>query len=238
MKKYRWFFSVTDIDSSNEAIKIAYQTAFGMAAIQAVIIIFISLSNPSVAINLADSVFMAALGVIIKVRKSRISALGLFIYSLFIAGSTLANKVGIPTGTFSGKNIILAVLLVYGAYKGVQGTFKYHQFIGTSINLMKLIKLSLIVAGYVILVTGLYFGAMVLPQFESFFLSISDSLLGILWIAPVLTVVLLGAAGLLPGTRNSNLTNTKNETEADKEYFSKDVEHEENKSIFSHLKEK
>ncbi len=32
MKKSKWFFSVTDTDSANEAIKIAYQTAFAVAA--------------------------------------------------------------------------------------------------------------------------------------------------------------------------------------------------------------
>ena len=201
MKKSKWFFSVTDTDSANNAIKIAYQTAFALAAIQAVVIGFLSWSNHALSANLADPLFMVSIGLVLRNRPSRFAALTLFLYSIFIAYVTFAARAGISTGGFGGKNIILAVLFLYAGYKGVQGTFGFHRIHNTRTSIKSILFLSAIIFGYTILVTAIYIGAMFIPQLERMFENISESLMGTLWMVPVVTVIFLGTLGLLPGTK-------------------------------------
>ncbi|KOR32923.1 hypothetical protein TI05_04230 [Achromatium sp. WMS3] len=202
MKKSKWFFPVTDTDSAKEAIKMAYQTAFALAAIQAVLVGFLSWSNPALAVNLADSLFMVALGLILRNRLSRFAALTLFLYSIFIAYFTFAARAGIATVGYGGKNTILAVLFLYASYKGVQGTFGFHRIHKTRTNIKSILFLSAIIFGYTILVTAIYIGVMLIPQVESTFENMSESLMGALWLVPVITVILLGTLKLLPGTKS------------------------------------
>ena len=202
MKKFKWFFSVTDTDSANEAIKIAYLTAFVIAAIQTVVFGFIYWSNPALlTVNLFDPVLMASLGLLLRNRPSRFAALTLFLHSIFIASLTFAARTGILTGVNVGGNMALAILYLYAGYKGVQGTFGFHKIHKTKTNIKNLFLLSVIVLFYAIGVTAIYIGAMFIPPLEPMFANMSESLIGVLWIVSVVLVVFLGSLGLLPGTK-------------------------------------
>ncbi len=82
-------------------------------------------------------------------KKSRTAAVLLGVGTVYVFVNTLGNKIGIqivPDG-LDGKNIILATLALYGIYKGLQGTFKYHQLSNNKVigkNIWKMLGLFLL----------------------------------------------------------------------------------------------
>ena len=203
MKESKWFFSVINLETANKAIKTSYQATFALAAIQTIIIGGLTIfSDPSLAINLADPIFLAALGFALYSKPSRFAAICLFLYSILIAYVTFSAKVGIQTNGLGGKNIFLALLLVYAGYQGLVGTFRYHKFSNASLDIKSLLKLTLITAFYSVLGLVLVFVPMFIPQTEQYFSEMSDDTLGIIFITPLSLAIYLSLLGILPFTKN------------------------------------
>ncbi len=94
-QKRRWFFKVENIADAEEAIKIAYQTFYALAAIQAVVLSGLYIfSNVSVA-NFFDPILMLVLAWFIHHKKSRTAAVMLGMYTVLIAIITLGNRMGV-----------------------------------------------------------------------------------------------------------------------------------------------
>jgi hypothetical protein len=202
MKESKWFFPVNDLEAANKAIKTAYQSAFALAAIQALIIGGLSIfSNPALAINLTDPIFLAAIGYVLYLKPSRFAAVCLFLYSILIAYVTFAARAGIETSGFGGKNIFLALLLIYAGYQGLVGTFKYHKYSETSLNPKAVIKITFITALYSVVSLFLIMVPMFIPQTEQYFMGMSDDTLGIIILIPPILAIFLSLLGFLPFTK-------------------------------------
>ena len=205
-QKTRWFFPVVTADDARDAIKIAYKTVFAVAGIQAVVLIIFSWMSGSLSADVFDPVLMAALAMSMKSRRSRLAASVLFGYSLPIGVITLLARLGSPVTDFGGKNVILAVLFIYASYKGVQGTFGYHRIHRTKTSVRNVVKLTLIILGYVIGVTIVYFGLFFVPASMTAFEGMSDELIGSIWLVPVAVLIFFGCLGWLPGTHGIQVT--------------------------------
>ena len=194
-QKRRWFFKVENIIDAEEAIKIGYQAFYALAAIQAVIPFALYL-NVSVA-NFFGPILMLVLAWFIHPEKSSTAAVMLGVYTVFIALSTFGNRIGIDIiGGFGGKNIVLAALALYGIYKGLQGTFKYHRLVGNKVIGKNVWKM----AGILLLYYVLVFGILILIS-DSF----SDDTLGFVGLLCIFLVSAGTAFRILPWTKNKPL---------------------------------
>lgn len=129
-QKRRGFVTVVTLEDAREAMNIAYQTFFGLAAIHAVMLVVLAALSEGDLTNLGNPILMVALAGLIRLRQSRTAAICLMTYALFAAYLTTMARVGMPLGGFlSGSNVMLAALAVYGAYKAVRGTFTYHSIV-------------------------------------------------------------------------------------------------------------
>lgn len=133
---HRWLFTVENVADANEATEICCRILYAIAAIQAVVIVSYSLTGSALLTYLFDPVLMLLLAWFIHHKKSRTAAtlLGSGIVYVFLL--TLGNKIEIQIvpGGMGGKNIILSIFSLFGIYKGLQGTFRYHQLSGSKIN--------------------------------------------------------------------------------------------------------
>ena len=154
----RWFFKVYNVADANEATKICRQVFYAVAAIQAIIIVSFALSGGAPLTYHFDPVLMLLLAWFIDHKKSRTAAVVLGLGTVYVFLLTLGNKIGIQivSGGMGGKNIILTILEIYGIYKGLQGTFKYHHLSNNKVivkNVWKMLGLFLL---YNVLVFGTY----------------------------------------------------------------------------------
>ena len=209
-RKKRWFFPVVTTDDAHDAIKIAYQTAFVLSGIQAVVLIIVSLLSGHLSGNVLDPIFMAALALSMKSRPSRLAATVLLGYSLVIGATTQLARLGSPITDFGGKNIILAALFIFAGYKGLQGTFGYHRLHGTKIRVRNVVKLALIIFGYVLGMTVVYFG--LFSVFITAFDEMSYELIGLIWFVLLVALIFLGCLGWLPGTGRIQITQAPEDT--------------------------
>ncbi len=195
--KRRWFFKVETVADADEAIKICYQTFYALAAIQAIILGGFALFTGTSFVNFFDPVLMLVLAWFIHHEKSRTAAVMLGVYTVFIALSTFGNRIGIDIiGGFGGKNIVLAALALYGIYKGLQGTFKYHRLVGNKVIGKNVWKM----AGILLLYYVLVFGILILIS-DSF----SDDALGFVGLLCIFLVSAGTAFRILPWTKNKPL---------------------------------
>jgi hypothetical protein len=127
----RWFFKVENMTDAKEAMKIGYQAMYGLAVMQA-ITVFYAISDASL-LSLLDPVFVLILAWSVHHMTSRVAA-GLsgayFLLALIqvLQNITAVNAFGQRRGIVG--SLILTVLALYGAYKALQGTIKYHQLLG------------------------------------------------------------------------------------------------------------
>ncbi|MCH7935707.1 MAG: hypothetical protein IH994_01280 [Proteobacteria bacterium] len=209
---FRWFFKVESLDDAHDAMKIAYQTFYALAAIQGVIIGFLAVLWNTPATNLADPVFMVFLAWLIHLRQSRTAATLLMIYAIPIGFLTLMSRLGIPHDfSFGGKNIILAALAIYGAYKGIQGTFKFHALSKTEVIWKNVLIQTGIITIYVVLCIVVVFLMSFVPAFEPYFWGtgaqepLPDEILGFIVLTPGAAVIVAGVFRILPGTRTREI---------------------------------
>jgi len=109
------------IESRDDAIKVIKETStafFVLAAIEGAIGAFIM---PSMII---DAVLCAILAAMLRAWKSRVVAIILLLLATVAAVTTTLTMLGIAQ--LGGKNIILAVIVLWTAIRGVQATFLLH----------------------------------------------------------------------------------------------------------------
>ena len=155
--KRRWFFKVENIADAEEAIKICYQTFYALAAIQAVIFSFLYIMSDVSVLSYFDPILMLILAWFIDHKKSRTAAVMLGMYAVPIAVITLGNRLGVnlTDGLGGGKNIVLSALALYGMYKGLQGTFKYHDLVEDEVIVKNVWKMTGLLFLYNIVALGI-----------------------------------------------------------------------------------
>jgi hypothetical protein len=109
------------IASRADALKTIKDVSIGLlvlAAIQTLLLAFIMRSA------LVDTMVLAILASLLWWLKSRVVAILLLILSILEAIATVVTLVGIAN--LGGKNVWLATLYVWAAFKAVEATFKLH----------------------------------------------------------------------------------------------------------------
>lgn len=209
----RWFFKVYNVADANEATKICRQVLYAVAAIQAIIIVSFVLSGGAPLTYLFDAVLMLLLAWFIDHKKSRTAAVVLGLGTVYVFLLTLGSKIGIQivSGGMGGENIIFAILAMYGIYKGLQGTFRYHYLSNNKIiakNAWKMLGLFLL---YNVLVFGIYIMIALylrLQQQEIWGYVYEDFSNGAVGGALILCMILVSASTafrILPWTKNKPL---------------------------------
>jgi hypothetical protein len=123
-------FFTSPIETEQDAIKALREISKAWYAVAAItglagLLLYFS-SSKSVAVNVwADACLYVAAGKYLQERKSRAFAIFLLLYSLLVTGLTIAAMAGIYKGA-GGKNIVLAIIVVAMAYRGVKATYVYH----------------------------------------------------------------------------------------------------------------
>jgi hypothetical protein len=207
--KRRWFFQVNTLGDAIDAIKIAYQLTFVYALFHAFLLVFFFFIKRELTLDFLDLILMVALGWAIKTHLSRTAASTLMGYAVFTNFVTLANLVGLHIiDTGSGKNLVITLFLLYATYKGVQGTFGYHRFTGTQVLTKNLFVLWALLLGYLMMCPVVLFVFLMHPTLNEMFSSLSDDMLGLMLMVPIITIFFLGAYRFLPGTRSLEFTET------------------------------
>lgn len=199
--KSKWFFPIETQDDACQAIRIAYRIVFVFAVMVLIAQIIFYFVDDRISADMFDPVFLTVLGLVLRSRSSRLVALTLFAYSILVGAITLMARLGHPITEYSGRNVFIAAIFIYGCYKGVQGTFGYHRVCESRILPVQILKLSVIIFGYVILWNILFFALFLFPSFVELFAALDDGWQGVLWLTPLLAVILFGCLGWLPGTR-------------------------------------
>jgi len=113
---------MSKIETAEDAHKVVKETSLGffvVAALQTAIgVVF--MKNPW---GLVDVTIMVVGALLLRTFNSRAAAVVLFLLALTQAGSTLANMLGVPFGG-GGSNILLALVMMWIAYRAIQATFK------------------------------------------------------------------------------------------------------------------
>lgn len=197
-KKHRWFYKVESLEDAQEAMKAAYTSFYAIAGIQTLVILFLgTTSDTNLLTHLLDPIFMVFMALLIQLRQSRTAAVLLLVYSIYIGLITMMARFGAPIGV-GGKNVVLAIMAIYGAYKGVQGTYKFHVFSKTRTIWKNTFKQTGIIAAYSISYFVIISLLTIVPEVEA----LSDNVLGSIILIPVFAIILLGSFHILPGTRN------------------------------------
>jgi hypothetical protein len=200
-RSHRWFFKVTTTNEANEAIAICYKGFYALAVIQGALITLSVYFTDSGYANLLDPLLMVGLAWLVQHRYSRSAALTLLGYALLVGVLTVSARIGLPLADFEGRNVVLAALAVYVAYKGVQGTFRYHQLFGSKIIWRNVIVKYAMIVAYNVAASGILVLASLHPVLETWLLTLSDLVLGSILLAMLLSLTMAGAFKLLPGTR-------------------------------------
>lgn len=120
--KARWFAAIT---SREEALKTINETAtgfFALAAIQTALGLFLMSNNSNVGADaLIDVPIYIVLAAWLKWGRSRIAAVLLLVVASISAVTTILGMLKIMDG---GRNIWLAVIVLWAAIKAVEATFR------------------------------------------------------------------------------------------------------------------
>ena len=157
---HRWFFTVGRIAEANEATEICCRILYAVAAIQTVVLVTSSYTLDTPLTYLFDPALQLLLAWFIHHKKSRTAAALLGAGTVYVFLLTLGSRIEIHIvpGGMGGRNIILATIALYGIYKGLQGTFRYHQLSNSKI----IGKNVWIMSGLFLLYNGLVFGIFIL----------------------------------------------------------------------------
>lgn len=189
---------VLDEETAGKDIKIAYTVAFVLAGFQALILLLMSFFSVGVAPAFLDVLVLAAFGLLLKTKKSRTGAILFLIYAVIIVYVTFAARAGLPASPPGGKNIFLAIGLLYGAFMGVRGTFRFHRFVGTGMQVACFLKNTALIAGYVIVATLIYFVVTAFPAIQALFAAMPVGTLEMVWLVLMTGLIFLGLFEILP----------------------------------------
>ena len=106
---------------------------YGLAAMHLAVGFFLGSRGNGSAINsFGDFLICVFAGYFLPRRKSRALAVFLLVYAVGSAAMTVANKM--HAGSGGGSNVILAVIVVLSAYRGLRATFAYHRSRGGAVR--------------------------------------------------------------------------------------------------------
>ena len=112
------------IDTREEALKVVKESAIAFVVLGA-ISGSIALAMPQMRGLLWDAMLMILLAGALYQWKSRAAAVALLVLATLSAVVTVANMIGVMNK--GGTNIVLALIVVWAAYRGVQATFALHR---------------------------------------------------------------------------------------------------------------
>lgn len=119
-----WLFApITTQEDAERVIKDLAKGWYALAGLQAVVGLILFFSGKNSVNFISDVPVLLLGGYFLQKNKSRTFSFVLLAYALSIAGLTIASRLGQYEG---GKNVVLALLLVWIAYRGVRATFVYH----------------------------------------------------------------------------------------------------------------
>lgn len=117
-KKYNWFGKIESKEDAIKVIKDSSTGFFGLAAIQFALGLVIGMEA------ITDGVIYAVLALLLRKFNSRVVACLLLLLSLVAVVVTGINKF---SGGGGGRNVFLALIMIYVSVRAVQATFKYHK---------------------------------------------------------------------------------------------------------------
>lgn len=117
-KKSRWFSKIETREDALKTIKDSSWAFLFVAALQGALGVLV-LQQHSM---LLDAAVFAVAALALRRYNSRAAAVVLLVVAFFMAGTTLANRLGIQSG--GGNNIFLAAIVVWAAVRAVQATYR------------------------------------------------------------------------------------------------------------------
>ena len=117
----------TPLENANSRIKAAYIAAFISAAMTLLLIILSSLGQSVIQgfdfYVLIDVVFIVVLAFLIKILRSRIAAVIMFVYFLISKVIIFMDN----PGAMSSFSVIIAIIFAVAFWYGILGTFAYQK---------------------------------------------------------------------------------------------------------------
>ena len=113
----RWFSPIETRAHALKVIKDSSNAFFVLAAIQTVLALVVR--DYSI---LFDAGLLVVLSLGLRRLNSRAAAVILLVVAVFECGTTIANRLGMNLG--GGNNVILAVIMVFAAYRATQATYR------------------------------------------------------------------------------------------------------------------
>jgi hypothetical protein len=120
-KKSRWFSRIETREDALRAIKDSSSAFLVVAALQVILMVVILRSYDV----LFDAAVLAVGALLLRRYNSRAAAIVLLLLAVAEAGVTVANRLGVIAE--GGKNVILALLVLWAGIRAVQATFKLHR---------------------------------------------------------------------------------------------------------------
>jgi hypothetical protein len=208
-KNKAWSWLVAPIKNDIDASQVLSEMSKGwyaVAAINAIAYAILFYTRGTGGENFLDVLFCLLAGYYLPRRKSRTFAAVLLIYAGTVGAVTFASRAGLYEGT-GGKNIILVLILLLVAYRGVRATFVYHRSINTIIswkNVLIVWIVALLLGGLVFI--ALAIGVAIYERNSG--LEMSDQaygMWGMLPLAVILTITFVLLTRTFPFTRQSRV---------------------------------
>lgn len=206
------YIPINDIDSASSAIRLAYQLLFFNVAL---LILFLGISSDIDEHELLSNiVILLVIGYGLYSKNSRLAGICLFLYAIGSTVVTILTRFYSYEGGTGSTNIVVHLLYLYVAYRGMVGTFKYHVFCKSVLDVKSLIRLILIIVSYQLFWTVIWLLIVALNSDSSDLPKDNDVLI---WLGAILIIPVLSALDLLPYTKNSityKLNSINNDTPA------------------------
>lgn len=201
-KKQGCFFKAKNLDDAFEAMRLAYQVFYALAAIHVfVLFVFFAPPDASDLVSLLDTAVMVLLARLIQLRESRTAAIFLLIESVYFIDTRLNMHFEAWTGgTWAGYIFFVAfaifsACMIYGACMGIQGTFKFHALSASKVVWKNVFIQTGVISTYALL--SFVATAILFSGGEG----MSDETYGFIFFAPIFAAIFAGAFRVLPGTR-------------------------------------
>jgi len=126
---------VAPIKTEHDAVKTIGELAkgwyalAGIIAVSGLLLFYLGVGN---LYFIVDTFLFLTAGYFLPERKSRTFAVALFLYAVVITGLTFAVWAGLYEGS-GKKNIVLALVMLWMAYRGMKATFVYHSTVKSQI---------------------------------------------------------------------------------------------------------
>ncbi|GIK99536.1 MAG: hypothetical protein BroJett029_37450 [Alphaproteobacteria bacterium] len=118
-----WLRAITP-DTVDETIRRLSRAWYIFAGAHSLLVVAVAFNGAPVIELILDPIGCAAAGYFLYRRKSRFLAVALFAYALLMAAVTVAARFGLTEG---GRNVVLALVVVWIGWRGVQATRSYAQ---------------------------------------------------------------------------------------------------------------